>query len=284
MWSAVTGINFVQVGVTPVTIGENTDIGDTIGTALNVTTNTTLGGNIGVAGDVDVFRITMTAGTAYMIGAQSYQLGSFVDPVLELLDSAGNVIVTADLDDPNAGEYITFEAPSTGTYYVRISDYGNNSTGAYELSIQQAADITFGDMDSTGAFAWSDLSGSTILRSYVNIADDWSPLDLNGYMLQTYMHELGHALGLGHAGPYNGTASWPGQALYDNDSWSATIMSYFDQDQNPNDPNLFAYLATIMRPTSSRSRTCMVRGRQGSRPEIRSGDGRNRRRHVPAAA
>lgn len=97
------------------------------------------------------------------------------------------------------------------------------------------ADINFDDDDPDGAYAYSIYDGSgNIDRSYVNIPtwwlDDGSNLDSYGY--QTYLHEIGHALGLGHAGPYNGSASYPTDAAYANDSWQATVMSYFTPTEN----------------------------------------------------
>lgn len=247
VWAAATGITFVNVGAAPVTVNETVDASGSISTSVNITTNTTLNGSIGFMGDADYYRVTLVAGQTYMISMTAAQLGSNVDSILRLLDSSGNVIQTAD--DPyswQTGEYITFTATTTGSYYIAATDYGNNHTGSYQITVQTAADLTFNDADSTGAYAWSDLSGNEILRSFINIADDWDDLTLNGYMLQTYIHELGHALGLGHAGPYNGSADWGTDNLYDNDSWSATIMSYFDQLDNTFDPSDYAYLATIM--------------------------------------
>src|SRR6185437_3805903 len=47
---------------------------------------------------------------------------------------------------------------------------------------------------------------------------------------QTYIHEIGHALGLGHQGPYNGSAVYSSNALYADDTWQYSIMSYFSEN------------------------------------------------------
>jgi serralysin len=66
----------------------------------------------------------------------------------------------------------------------------------------------------------------------VNISTNWLTsygTTIDSYSFQTYVHEIGHALGLGHGGPYNGSANYGVDNLYQNDIWSYTIMSYFDQ-------------------------------------------------------
>jgi serralysin len=109
-----------------------------------------------------------------------------------------------------------------------------------------SADLVFDNNDGSGAYAYSDFTGTTLTKSYVNIPANWSPLNLNSYMLQTYMHEIGHALGLGHAGNYNGSATFGIDNLYDNDSWLATVMSYFSQSDNTLVPGSFAWISTLM--------------------------------------
>ncbi|GLQ20832.1 DUF4214 domain-containing protein [Algimonas porphyrae] len=57
---------------------------------------------------------------------------------------------------------------------------------------------------------------------------------LNSYRYQTYLHEVGHALGLGHGGPYNGTSTaFDGTSLqiYNQDAWNYTVMSYINQSE-----------------------------------------------------
>jgi hypothetical protein len=45
-------------------------------------------------------------------------------------------------------------------------------------------------------------------------------------------HEILHALGLGHLGPYNWSASFEKDAVFTNDSWQASLQSYFPQTSN----------------------------------------------------
>lgn len=69
---------------------------------------------------------------------------------------------------------------------------------------------------------------------------------LGGYTYQTWLHEIGHALGLDHAGNYNGTATYGVDNRFTNDSWQISVMSYFAQDDNPTIDADFAYVLTPM--------------------------------------
>ncbi len=113
-------------------------------------------------------------------------------------------------------------------------------------STDSSVDLVFDD-DLPGAYAFSQLyaGGRVIDRSEINISTDWLAAygtGLRSYSFQTYLHEIGHALGLGHAGPYNGYANYvfdtsdpdygSNSNIYLNDVWQRSIMSYFDQTEN----------------------------------------------------
>ena len=80
-------------------------------------------------------------------------------------------------------------------------------------------------------------TGGAIDHSVINVASGWQggESDINGYTYQTFLHEIGHALGLGHQGLYNagsGAITYNNSAIFANDSWAQSMMSYFDQSQN----------------------------------------------------
>lgn len=48
-----------------------------------------------------------------------------------------------------------------------------------------------------------------------------------GYGFQAFLHEIGHALGLGHGGPYNTGGYYWTDAIFTKDCWPFSVMSYF---------------------------------------------------------
>lgn len=109
--------------------------------------------------------------------------------------------------------------------------------------------IEFDDSDPGSAYSTSVVSGGLITSSFVNIATDWIATygtSIDGYSLQTYIHEIGHAIGLGHQGNYNGSASYPTDATFSNDSWQLSIMSYFSQTDNYTVSADYAWITSAM--------------------------------------
>ena len=118
------------------------------------------------------------------------------------------------------------------------------------------AHITFDDKnDGTLGHArvtsWTPSDDGTylIISSHVNIREDSLPLHatIDSYAFSTYIHEIGHALGLGHPGPYDGEGfTYSDHAKFLNDSDQATAMSYFSQRENTYIEASYAYPVTPM--------------------------------------
>ena len=92
-----------------------------------------------------------------------------------------------------------------------------------------------------------------MVSATVDISSDWITNDggandgrtgIYSYGFQTYLHEIGHALGLGHQGPYNGSATYGTSNVFANDTWQFSIMSYFAQ--NNFDGGRYDYTITPM--------------------------------------
>ena len=120
----------------------------------------------------------------------------------------------------------------------------------FQQTSASGADLRFGD-DQSGAYASSSrfwASPTTIASSAINVAAGWhgGGSTFGDYVFQTILHEIGHGLGLGHQGAYNGSGTYATDADFTNDSWQVSMMSYFDQTDNTSIDASFAYLSTPM--------------------------------------
>jgi protein involved in ribonucleotide reduction len=121
----------------------------------------------------------------------------------------------------------------------------------FQETFSNEAQFLFADND-RGAYASTPLFLSedevSVISTKVNIdkSFDRESNAYGDYIWSTFLHEIGHGLGLGHSGPYNGDGTFEGDAIFANDSWQLSMMSYIAQSQNPNVDASVAFPATPM--------------------------------------
>jgi serralysin len=114
----------------------------------------------------------------------------------------------------------TFTSGSANVDFIR----GASGTGAFENAPRQRT-------ESVGATTLHN-QGTGVTIQIDTSTYGWEQLGnfsyAGGYAVQTVLHEEGHLLGLGHAGPYNGTVTSSTQqySAYDSRLW--TIQSYIE--------------------------------------------------------
>lgn len=116
-------------------------------------------------------------------------------------------------------------------------DVWTAATGIEFKVVRTGAEIVIDD-NYASAYTNTEVDGTTITSAFINISDEWLASNGTGiydYSMLTFIHEVGHALGLGHGGIYGGyPPPVDAPAPLPNDSWQATIMSYSSQDENEN--------------------------------------------------
>lgn len=113
-----------------------------------------------------------------------------------------------------------------------LDKWENALSGLKFISVNRAelADVVIDD-EVKGAYAQKRYcftgrykNGKPIINSVareINIWKEWPEFNIE----EAILHEIGHVLGLGHPGPYNG--SRPAQPMYEKDHASHTCMSYY---------------------------------------------------------
>ena len=153
--------------------------------------------------------------------------------------------------DVEAGDTLSVDISSLASGGRKLArkalDAWSDVTGITFVERSGGADITFDD-EQSGAYASHARSGDIITSAYINVNKSWAGggSDTDSYHYQTYLHEIGHALGLGHAGGYNGSADYGKDNHYANDSWQMSLMSYFSQWENSEVDASFGYAITPM--------------------------------------
>ncbi|NYT42882.1 M10 family metallopeptidase C-terminal domain-containing protein [Sphingomonas sp. R-74633] len=182
----------------------------------------------------------------------TYRLNMITAPPLEVYTN--DQIAHQLTDDYWSGNRHHFDVVAGGTLTFNVSGLGTAAANLARQALLLWTDvtgITFSEVTSGGQILFTNTeegastgavySGGITTSATVNVSQAWVTqygTGLNSYSFQTFIHEIGHALGLGHGGPYNGTADYPSDAAYLNDAWITTVMSYFDENENTYFDNL----------------------------------------------
>ena len=89
-------------------------------------------GSINVNGDLDLFKVTLTAGVKYVFNL-ARSVGGLADPYLQLYDPFLEVVAQDDSSGGDENARITFTVQSSGTYYLGVSDF-DVGIGGYTVS------------------------------------------------------------------------------------------------------------------------------------------------------
>jgi len=120
--------------------------------------------------------------------------------------------------------------------------------------VTSGANMTLVEGNDGRAYSSSTTSGTNIISNTISIdtsVGGWSNFnELGDYALLTAIHEIGHSLGLGHTGNYNGSATFNNDAQWNNDTHQMTVMSYFGVgnvgSDHRDEAGYFQYAATPM--------------------------------------
>lgn len=138
----------------PFTVLAGGDHGSTFAEATALTVDAAdVNGEIEVQGDVDWFKFTAVAGTAYSI---QVNYGSIVSTHINLYDTDGTTPITN-----NIGQ-VLWNATVSGEYYINVRGFNNVEIGTYSIGVQSYSDdhsssfdnatlLTVGDAPTAGS-------------------------------------------------------------------------------------------------------------------------------------
>ena len=161
----------------PVTMGYADDAGDFPGNSATIPNNDWQEGSISTVGDVDCYQFSAIAGTTYTI-----ETSGSMDAYIYLADIDG-LLDTDDDSGLSTNSQISWDCLTSGTYYVMVSDYGNNDTGNYVLYLMDEDTDEHGNTPAAASQIYED---ATPISGSVSPAGDIDFFVFSGISNHTY--------------------------------------------------------------------------------------------------
>ena len=182
-------------------------------------------------------------GSYQMTLQQEFPVGTYQD-IADYLESGywtwdGGVSSKFDISQDNI---ITVNLDALDPETTRLAKQAftawSNVTNLQFTYVNENEDIRIEANSGRSASAYWIRTGTNrefIEQAVINIPPNW--LEQFGYTTDSYsfttlLHEIGHALGLGHPGAYDGSANWGTDNVFLADSWQASVLSYIEQNEN----------------------------------------------------
>ena len=162
---------------------------------------------------------------------------------LSRLDAKGQFLARTALDMWSSATGLAFKEVSID----RDDGRGDNDRGIL-FQYGPATRATWLKSDSKGWISWNVELRKSTQSNAVGTNESGEYTVIGPRALDHFIHEIGHALGLGNPGNYNGSVSYQGDAKFANDSVQISAMSYFGPTENP---TLKASLALPATPMSA---------------------------------
>ncbi len=126
-----------------------------ISTAASVSPGGYVTGAIDFYGDVDSFRVTLTAGQTYVFSLKGIDSGggTLSDPYLTLANSSGTTIRSDDDSGVGYDSRIVFTPTSSGTHFLSAEAAAGVALGTYSLEATTVSQVTVGGGATFGALS-----------------------------------------------------------------------------------------------------------------------------------